>query len=155
MLIFLFNHGFKQICVTMLVFENLKVSMRFLLLLTALSLPILDLVVSAKFAEWLGISVWWMIAMGVIAGFGLLSHERLRFRSKTLAALHASSLHGAPAVMGSLLDSGRKLVAGFLFLMPGIISDGVAFILLLLPIRQSAHVATSNGVIDGQYRRID
>jgi FxsA cytoplasmic membrane protein. len=63
--------------------------------------------------------------------------------------------------MRGLVDSGRKVLAGMLFLLPGLLSDLLAIALLLLPInlgRQLATQTAGNGFgdpLDGDYRRID
>ena len=68
-------------------------------------------------------------------------------------------------VLRGLVDSGRKVLAGILFITPGILSDGVALLLLLLPINngrlrpQAAAAGRAsyhrNEVIDGEFRRTE
>jgi hypothetical protein len=66
-------------------------------------------------------------------------------------------------VLRGLLDSGRKVLAGFLFLIPGVISDLLALVLLALPInvgrdlgpRTAAAGPRGHRAIDGEFRRID
>jgi UPF0716 family protein affecting phage T7 exclusion len=62
-------------------------------------------------------------------------------------------------LLSSLLDSGRKVLAGILFMLPGILSDVAALALLALPINLTGRLQpqTSGGpkVMDGEYRRVE
>lgn len=128
--------------------------MRILLLLILLGFPVLDVYVTLRFAAWTGIPVWFWLAGGTIAGWTLLRNERVTFRSKTHAALS-----GHAPLLSSLLDSGRKVLAGLLFLLPGIVTDVAALLLLALPINLAGRLQPQAGgsgkVLDGDYRRID
>ena len=134
--------------------------MRFVLLAIVLTFPLVDLYVTARVARWTGIPVWGWLVVGLVGGLWLLRNERLSFRANTLAALH-----GEQSLLRGLVDSGRKVLAGLLFMLPGVLSDGLALMLLLLPInhgrygpepavagRSHAHRRTT---IDGDFRRID
>jgi len=126
--------------------------MRFLAVAIVLTFPILDLVATARFARLTGIPMWVWLFGGLIAGVALLRNERVVFRARTVAAMHgeASILHG-------MLDSGRKVLAGFLFLLPGVMSDLIGLGLLLLPINVGRGMRTeaASGSIDGDFRRIE
>ena len=129
--------------------------MRFVVLLIVLSFPILDVLVTLRFARWTGIpAAAWFLA-SALAGVVLLRNERTAFRAKTLAALR-----GDQPLLRGLLDSGRKVVAGLLLILPGIVSDAMALLLLLLPINIGPPLATQSiGIgrktIDGEYRRTE
>jgi len=136
--------------------------MRFLVLLIVLTFPVLDVLATLRFARWTGIPmVVWLLA-SAIAGLVLLRNERVSFRARTLAALH-----GGQPLMRGLLDSGRKVLAGILLILPGVVSDLIALLLLLLPINvgasfapQPAGVGSSFRVggtdtLEGDYHRID
>ena len=102
--------------------------MRFIVMLIVLAFPILDVLVTLRFARWTGIpALAWFIASAA-AGMLLLHHERIGFRARTLAALR-----GDHPLMRGLLDSGRKVLAALLLILPGIVSDLIAVVLLLLP----------------------
>jgi UPF0716 protein FxsA len=95
--------------------------------------------------------------MSVIGGFLLLRNERIAFRDNIVA-----SMHGGQPLLRGLLDSGRKVLAGVLLLLPGVISDLVALVLLALPINiggsfgpAAAGNGGRRGAIDGEYRRLD
>lgn len=128
--------------------------MRIVLLLILLGFPALDIYVTIQFAAWTGIPVWFWLGAGMVGGWVLLRNEGVAFRAKTRAALS-----GQAPLLSSLLDSGRKVLAGILFILPGIISDVAALALLALPINLTGRLQpqTSGGpkVMDGEYRRLD
>ncbi len=135
--------------------------MRIFYLLIVLAFPLLDLYTTVRFARWTGVPVWVWLGMSVIAGFLLLRNERIEFRTRTIAAMH-----GEQALLRGLFDSGRKVLAGILLLLPGVMSDLLALILLALPLNigrgacapspavERARFARRQ-TIDGEYRRRD
>ena len=128
--------------------------MRIVVLIILLGFPAVDIFVTIRFAEWTGVPVWFWLGAGTIAGWALLRNERVTFRAKSHAALS-----GQAPLLSSLLDSGRKVLAGILFLLPGIVTDVAALLLLALPINLTTRLQTqaSGGgeVLDGEYRRLD
>jgi UPF0716 protein FxsA len=136
--------------------------MRFIVLAIVLALPMADLYVTARVARWTGIPLWIWLAGSFFAGTLLLRNERIEFRMKTVAALH-----GEQAVLRGLLDSGRRVLAGMLLMLPGIVSDIFALLLLALPLnvgRSFEPLPASAGgsprrrdydAIDGTFRRVD
>lgn len=133
--------------------------MRFLFLAIVLAFPILDLVVTVRFARWSGVPLWVWLGVSVVGGFLLLRNERAAFRHNIVA-----SLHGGQPLLRGLIDSGRKVLAGFLLLLPGVISDLLALLLLAFPINigrdfGAAAAGTAgagqSGAIDGEYHRLD
>lgn len=134
--------------------------MRFVLLLIVLGFPLLDLYVTVRFASWTGVPVWAWLTMSVGIGLYLVRSERTTFRANTIAAMHGEQL-----LLRGLVDSGRKVLAGALFMLPGVISDLIALILLALPLNlnrdlapRAAHVGqygVRSKAIDGEYRRLD
>lgn len=132
--------------------------MRLLMLAILLGFPVLDVVATVHFARWSGVPVWLWLALSLTAGLLILASERQAFRSRTVAALH-----GDQSLLRGLLDSGRKILAALLLILPGIVSDFLALLLLAFPIntgrRYPLHaMATSplaSDTITGEYRRID
>jgi UPF0716 protein FxsA len=133
--------------------------MRFMLLAILLAFPVLDLLVTLRLARWTGVPVWGWLAAGVGGGFLLLRNERDAFRANITA-----SLHGGQPLLRGLIDSGRKVLAGFLLLLPGLVSDLVALVLLALPLNMTGALGAAamgrmtsarRGAIDGEYRRIE
>ena len=134
--------------------------MRFVLLGIVLVFPLFDLYVTTRFARWTGIPLWIWLAAALVVGLWLMRNERLAFRRNTVAALH-----GEQSLLRGLLDSGRKVLAGILFIVPGILTDAMALLLLLLPINhgrfrpQPAAAGRTtfrrNETIEGDFRRTE
>ncbi len=130
--------------------------MRYLLLGIVLVFPVADLYTTVRVAHWTGIPVWLWLTCSTLAGFSLMRSERLAFRAATV-----SIMHGRQPMLRGLVDSGRKVLAGLLFLLPGLISDVFALLLLALPLnlgRQPQHAGPNAGrksYFDGDYRRLD
>jgi UPF0716 protein FxsA len=128
--------------------------MRFVLLAIVLAFPILDLYATVRIARWTGVPVWIWLGLPMAAGFLLLRNERVNFRANLTAAMH-----GEQSLLRGLVDSGRKVAAGVLFLLPGVVSDLIALVLLALPInlgpRVEAHAVTGSRTYDGRFRRVD
>ncbi|HEV8501915.1 MAG TPA: FxsA family protein [Casimicrobiaceae bacterium] len=126
--------------------------MRFVVFAILVAFPVLDLCASVSLARWSGVPLWAWLTASTLAGFTLLRAERGAFRAQTVAVLH-----GEEPLFRGLLDSGRKVLAALLLIMPGIISDALAVVLLLLPINTTERYASTIGrgrAIDGRSRRI-
>lgn len=133
--------------------------MRIVVLLIVLIFPVLDVLATMRFARWTGIpTLAWLVA-SAIAGIMLLRKERMTFRAKTLAALR-----GDQPLQRGLLDSGRRVLAALLLISPGVVSDLIALLLLMLPINLGAPLATqpagpgrrfARDSLKGDFRRID
>ena len=122
-------------------------------LVLALSFPLLEALGIFWIASVIG---WWVIvwlAVAGLAGLMLIRFERTAWSLRLLATLRSGNALGA-----SLFASGRVLVAGVLLLFPGIISDIIAVILLLLPgtrFKRPAAVprAANDEILEGEFRR--
>lgn len=135
--------------------------MRFLILAIVLAFPILDFLATLRFAQWTNVPApLWFLA-STVAGAMLLRQERVSFRARTIAALHSDQ-----SVLRGVLDSGRRVLAGLLLILPGVISDVIALVLLLLPINVGNAFApqpatagrapfSRGSSIDGDFRRLD
>lgn len=124
--------------------------MRFVLFAILIGFPVLDLYASVRFAHWSGVPLWAWLTASTIAGFSLLRAERSAFRARTVAVLH-----GEQPIFRGLLDSGRKVLAALLFIMPGVISDVLGLALLLLPINHSGGRYAHQRAIEGDYHRVE
>jgi UPF0716 protein FxsA len=133
--------------------------MRFVVLLIVLIFPVLDVLATMRFARWTGIPTLVWVVASAIAGILLLRKERMTFRAKTLAALR-----GDQPLQRGLLDSGRRVLAALLLISPGVVSDLIALLLLLLPINLGAPLVTqpaslgrgfARDSLNGDFRRID
>ena len=127
--------------------------MRFVLLVAILlGFPLADLYATLRIAQWTGVPVWVWLSLGLATGIVLLRNERLAFRARTLAALR-----GDEPLLRGVVDSGRKVLAAFLLMLPGVLSDVVALALLMLPLNVGPAFGTAGGVrtFEGRFRRIE
>lgn len=132
--------------------------MRLLLLAILLGFPVLEIVVLARLAESYG---WWVLAWVVLsaaAGFALLKEARFALVARLGAALSAGQFS-----IGAFVDSARTVLAGLFLIFPGVVSDVIALVLLLLPrslpepepvpAHAHAHGRGPGRVVEGQFRR--
>jgi UPF0716 protein FxsA len=134
--------------------------MRFAMLVIVLGFPLIDLYATVRVARLTGVPAYVWIGLGAIAGLYLLRNERTAFRANTVAAMH-----GEQPLLRGLFDSGRRVLAGVLFLLPGILSDVLALVLLALRFNlgrdftprpaTAGDSAAGRGAIDGTFRRLD
>jgi len=133
--------------------------MRFAMLVIVLGFPLIDLYATVRVARFTGVPVVVWLGMAALAGIFLLRNERMAFRANTVAAMH-----GEQPLLRGLFDSGRKVLAGMLLILPGILSDVMALALLALrfnlgrgfaPSAAAGDFRRSSKAIDGEYRRLD
>lgn len=135
--------------------------MRYILLAILIGFPLAEAALLVAVGE--GHAMWviaWLLMAAVI---GIVLIKEARF---ALVARLASSLAQGRFSLSALIDSGRTVLAGLLLIFPGLMSDVMALLLLLLPVRardidlQAATVYGNQegfggrpGVIEGEYRR--
>ena len=132
--------------------------MRFVVLAILLAFPAADVYVTSRLARWTGVPLWIWLAGSFLLGLLLLRNERIQFRARTVAALH-----GEQPILRGVVDSGRKVLAAFLLILPGIASDLMALVLLALPMNVGRRFEPQpqyagrvpRDAIDGDYRRVD
>jgi UPF0716 protein FxsA len=89
-------------------------------------------------------------------GLRLIKQEKQLFAGRMMQTLAQSASPGS-ALFGSV----KNLIAGILLVIPGVVTDGIAVILLLIPSATSASQAAfkqgaaNDDVIEGEYRRED
>jgi UPF0716 protein FxsA len=139
--------------------------MRLILLFGLILLPFAEIWGYFKFGSLYG---WWfllyLIVMTVL-GWRLIQEEKTLVLSRFMNIMEHG---GNPMVL--ILGTAKNLMAGGLFLFPGIFSDIIAIILLLIPIKNNEERqdefkantfnkkkdSTNKGdVIEGEYRRED
>jgi UPF0716 protein FxsA len=141
------------------------------------AVPLLDIYATLRLAEALGVPGLAMFIPGMIAGALLMKRETQTLKSRFVGAVQTMGVHGM------VFDSGRRMLAAVLLLLPGFISDLFAIFLLLMPNRSliaasaaantgAAHngassssasaAKTGNGntnanatVVDGEFRRVE
>jgi UPF0716 protein FxsA len=123
--------------------------MRYLLLLMFLAFPVLEIYTLLQLARELH---WWLAAwlvFAALAGIALIKETRFAMLGRFAAAMQEGRFP-----LGELMHSARSFVAGALLIFPGLVSDLLALMILLMPHRQLAPIkAAHSDVIEGQYRR--
>lgn len=103
--------------------------MRFLVGLILLAFPFLEIFLLVDLAHKYG---WWVLFYLVVIGYlglQLIRGEKLLMSAKMMQSMSAG---GNP--IKTMLGSARNMIAGVLLIIPGIITDIIAVILLLIPI---------------------
>lgn len=146
-------------------------SFRFALLLVFIAFPLLEIALLIKVGQTIGVwpTIMILIAAAVL-GIVVVRQQGLSMVSRALAAMN----EGKPPI-GPVFDSFVVIMAGFLLMIPGLLTDAVGLLLLVPPIRRlaigwatSGFFATSTApgqqarreerravVIEGTYERLD
>jgi len=131
--------------------------MRLILTLALLAFPIAEIWILINLFQQYG---WWvllyLVAM-VLLGLQLIRDEKLLFSGRMMQSL---SQGGNP--MKAMFGSARNIVAGILLIIPGVLTDLIAVVLLLIPVDKSAiksstfkQQAANDDVIEGEFHRED
>jgi UPF0716 protein FxsA len=138
--------------------------MRFLIALILLAFPFAEIFLLVKLGHQYG---WWVLFYLVVIGF--LGLQLIRGEKLLLSAKMMQSLSAGGNPIKTLLGSARNMVAGVLLIIPGVMTDIIAVILLLIPIskqklssatnqqqtQQARHEKAANDdVIEGEYTEI-
>lgn len=113
--------------------------MRIIITLALLALPIAEIWVLISLAHQYG---WWVLLYLVVVGFlglQLIREEKLLFTGRMMQNMMQG---GSP--IKALLGSARNMIAGILLIIPGVITDLIAVILLLIPIKGAKLASASN-----------
>jgi UPF0716 protein FxsA len=95
------------------------------------ALPLVELALLIKTGQLIG---FWA-TMGIVVGTGLLgAHVLMRQSWTTVRRMQEAVAKGQPPV-AAVVDGAFLVVAGALLITPGLISDAVAILLLIPPIR--------------------
>ena len=137
--------------------------MRFLIGLILLAFPIAEIWLLIALGQQYG---WWLLLYLVGTswlGLQLIREEKALFSGRMMQTLSAG---GSPAK--AIFGSARNIIAGILLIVPGVITDVVATILLLIPVKHGqpaneqfsapsyhADNAANDDVIEGEFRRED
>ncbi|ACT47071.1 FxsA family protein [Methylotenera mobilis] len=134
--------------------------MRLLIGLILLAFPVAEIWLLIELGQQYG---WWLLVylVGIaVLGVRLIQEEKSKFSGRMMQTLSAGN-HPMKAMFGSA----RNIIAGVLLIIPGVITDIIAVILLLVPIKNSqtpnaqspyqAGHAANDDVIEGEFRRED
>jgi len=103
--------------------------MRFLVGLILLAFPFLEIFLLVDLAHKYG---WWVLFYLVVIGY--LGLQLIRGEKLLMSAKMMQSISAGDNPIKTMLGSARNMVAGVLLIIPGIITDIIAVILLLIPI---------------------
>lgn len=120
-----------------------------LLLAILLGFPILELWVAVLVAQKIG---WWLLLWMIgsaILGVTLIREEQFAIFGRVMRAAQQGQ-----DPFRAIFASGRMLLAGLLFIFPGVVSDFLGLLLLLWP-RPRTQASVDADVIEGEYRRED
>lgn len=113
--------------------------MRFLIALILLAFPFVEIFLLVNLAQKHG---WWLLFYLVVIGF--LGLQLIRGEKLLLSAKMMQSLSSGGNPIKTLLGSARNMVAGVLLMIPGVMTDIIAVILLLLPISKQKLSSATN-----------
>ena len=106
--------------------------MRFLIGLILLAFPFAEIFLLVDLAHRYG---WWLLLYLVVVG--LLGLQLIKGEKLLLTAKMMQSVASGGNPIKTMLGSARNMVAGVLLIIPGVLSDVIAVILLLIPINNS------------------
>jgi len=130
--------------------------MRLFMMLILLAFPVLEIWLIIDLTAQYG---WWFIAyLGIVTflGWRLIQEEKQLFAGRMMQTL-AQSVSPGSALFGTV----KNLIAGILLVIPGVMTDGIAVILLMIPSTPSPskaafkQAAANDEVIEGEYTRED
>ena len=120
--------------------------MPFLILFLMISWPVLEVASIIQMSRWVGsLETFLLLVAGFAFGAFLVHSQSRRVGLRMVQAMRM----GAPPEK-ALLDSGTVTLAGFLFMIPGFVSDTVAAFLLFPQVRDVIWRGLSYGLRSGQ-----
>lgn len=102
--------------------------MRFLIFAILLAFPFLEIAVLIELCQHYG---WWVLVYLVIIGY--LGLKLIRSEKDLIAARMFQQMGAGGNPVSAMFSTARNMFAGVLLLIPGVISDALAVILLLIP----------------------
>ena len=137
--------------------------MRYLIISILIGFPLAEGVVLYRLAAGPEGHAGWVFAWLVFAAIaGVVLIKQARF---SLIARLASALSQGQFSLAAFIDSFRTVLAGLLLIFPGVISDVMALILLMIPVREPAFEQAAcpsaasdcapggGSVIEGEFKR--
>ena len=132
--------------------------MRFILLLILLAFPVAEIWLLISLADAYG---WWVLVYLItvsLLGIRLIIEEK----SLIMGRMMQGMMQGGSVGRG-IFSSAKNMIAGVLLIIPGVITDAIALVLLLMPTptsqkspKQRANKQAANDdVIEGEFTRED
>ncbi len=133
--------------------------LRFLPLIV-LTLPVAELLLGLTLYRRYGEGFLLWLAVAGLAGVWLIVRAKESFRA-ALRGLSGGDLRNMSSSLWSLLSVARAFFAGLLLLVPGVLTDLLALVIVLLPGRviapatfNAAREAANDGVIEGEFHEV-
>lgn len=132
--------------------------MRLIFILALLAFPVAEIwILINLFQQYGGWVLLYLVGVALL-GLQLIRDEKLLFSGRMMHSLS----QGANPIK-AMFGSARNIFAGILLIIPGVMTDVIATILLLIPIRNGGQVppkysngkAANDDVIEGEFRRED
>lgn len=135
--------------------------MRFFIVAILLAFPFLEIALLIELSQRYG---WWILVYLVTIGY--LGLRLIRNEKDLIAARMFQQLGAGGNPVSAMFSTARNMFAGILLLIPGVISDVIAVVLLLMPGNQApqtantAHTHTRYGnsandeVIEGEFTEV-
>ncbi len=129
--------------------------MRLILTLALLAFPIAEIWILINLFQQYGLWVLLYLVAMVLLGLQLIRDEKLLFSGRMMQSL---SQGGNP--MKAMFGSARNIFAGILLIIPGVLTDVIAVVLLLIPVDKNTiksstfkQQAANDDVIEGEFHR--
>lgn len=122
-------------------------------LLLVLGFPALEIYTLFVVADAIG---WWLLAwlcFSALLGWALIREERMAVFGRL-----AVTVQSGQSPFAALWQSGRTLLAGVMLIVPGVLSDAVALVLLLWPsraLRPNKRNVPDDGIVEGELRVVE
>lgn len=135
--------------------------MRFFLLVILLGFPLLELWLMIELFQAYGWAFFCYLVLVGFLGFRLLKDEKIMMLGRM-----AQTIQAGQTPMKALLSSFKNMAAGVLLIIPGVVTDAIAVILLLIPSVKTPNTgkhqthnastpAANDDVIEGEFTRED
>lgn len=118
--------------------------MRLFILLLLLAFPIAEIMVLIQLFDHYGIWVLFYLVVIGLLGLQLIKEEKLLFSGRMMQGLTQG---GNP--IKAIFGSARNMIAGVLLIIPGVITDFIA-VILLIPLKNSANKTNNSAQYDTQ-----
>ena len=102
------------------------------LILVGLALPLIELAVLIKLGQSIGL---WMTLL-VLVGSGLLGGAIVRAQGTSVMLKTMDAMREGRPPVGPMLDGMMLMLAGVLFIIPGLVTDAAGALLLVPPLRR-------------------
>jgi UPF0716 protein FxsA len=106
--------------------------MRLFFIIILLAFPVAEIYLLITLGQRYG---WWLILYLVLVTY--LGLQLIRGEKQLMSAKVMQSLKAGGNPIKTIMGSARNMVAGILLVIPGVMTDIIAVILLLIPIQQS------------------